>query len=257
MKNENIIVISELKNNLPIHKKIIALNRNELPILNIYPAKKNDYTSNLLSKLIDLDSPLKKNRNRYFKRTVDIAFSTFCIILIMPWLVPLIALFIKINSKGPVFFLQKRNKQNGAVFTCIKFRTMVMNDEADIRSTYENDERITTVGRFLRHYHLDEIPQLINVLTGDMSLIGPRPHMLSENILFQQMIKEYPYRNEVSPGITGLSQSLGSFGSTNDPEKIEERLLFDLLYIKHWSVKMELQIILRTLRTFIHAKKKA
>ena len=128
---------------------------------------------------------------------------------------------------------------------------MHINDEANIRSTNLNDDRITSVGKFLRHSHLDELPQLINVLKGDMSLIGPRPHMISENILFQKAIHEYLYRNEVKPGITGLSQSLGNFGAINDIEKIKERLLLDLLYIKRWSVKMELRIMYKTVREML------
>jgi putative colanic acid biosynthesis UDP-glucose lipid carrier transferase len=168
---------------------------------------------------------------------------------------PVFAILIKLNSKGSVFFLQERNKKDGAIFSCFKLRTMIVNDEADTRSTWDDDERITTIGKFLRHYHLDELPQLINVLIGDMSLIGPRPHMISENLLFQKEIKEYSYRNEVKPGITGLSQSLGNFGATDDLEQIKERLLFDLLYIKRWSLKMEIRIVYRTIRGMMMTKK--
>jgi putative colanic acid biosynthesis UDP-glucose lipid carrier transferase len=217
--------------------------------------KENKHTSALLQKLIHRRSPLKKRYNLYTKRGIDIAFSFSAIIILFPLLLPLFAVLIKLNSKGPVFFLQKRNKKNGAIFNCIKLRTMIVNDEADVRSTWQHDERITSIGKFLRRYHLDELPQLINVLTGDMSLIGPRPHMISENLLFQKEIKEYSYRNEVKPGITGLSQSLGNFGATDDVQQIEERLLFDLLYIKHWSIKMELKIMYRTIRGMLMTKK--
>jgi lipopolysaccharide/colanic/teichoic acid biosynthesis glycosyltransferase len=217
--------------------------------------RENKHTSTLLQKLIRRRSPLKKKYNRFIKRTIDIVFSLFSIVILFPLLLPLFAIVIKLNSKGPVFFLQKRNKKNGAIFSCIKLRTMLVNDEADIRSTWQDDERITTIGKYLRKYHLDELPQLINVLIGDMSLIGPRPHMISENLLFQKEIKEYSYRNEVKPGITGLSQSLGNFGATDDVQQIEERLLFDLLYIKHWSLKMEIKIVHRTIRAMLMNKK--
>lgn len=218
--------------------------------------REDKHVSAMLQKLIRLQSPLKKKYIRFAKRTIDIVFSFFAIIILFPLLLPVIAILIKLNSKGPVFFLQKRNKKNGAIFSCIKLRTMVVNDEADIRSTWEADERITTVGKFLRRCHLDEIPQLLNVIIGDMSLIGPRPHMIAENLLFQKEIKEYSYRYEVKPGITGLSQSLGNFGATGDAELIRERLLFDLLYIKRWSFKMEIRIVYRTIRGMLISKKK-
>jgi putative colanic acid biosynthesis UDP-glucose lipid carrier transferase len=209
--------------------------------------ERNDPILNSIQSLLLLSSPLHKKKVRYTKRLMDILFSSFLILLLFPWMIPLFGLLIKLNSKGPVFFLQKRNKQNGAVFNCIKFRTMVVNGESDSRSTIENDERITFLGKFLRHAHLDELPQLINVLIGDMSLIGPRPHMIRENIYFQGKIKEYGFRNEVKPGITGLSQSAGHFGYTDDLELIKQRIFLDLLYIKKWSPLLELRIILRTI----------
>jgi putative colanic acid biosynthesis UDP-glucose lipid carrier transferase len=217
--------------------------------------QENKHVSALIQKLIRRRSPLKKKYIRFLKRTIDVTFSFFSIIILFPLLLPVFAILIKLNSKGPVFFLQKRNKKNGAIFNCIKLRTMIVNDEANTRSTWQDDERITTIGKFLRRYHLDELPQLINVLTGDMSLIGPRPHMISENLLFQKEIREYSFRNEVKPGITGLSQSLGNFGATDDVQQIEERLLFDLLYIKHWSFKMEIKIVYGTIRGMLMNKK--
>jgi len=220
------------------------------PFYLIKDFRENKYTSALIQKLIRLRSPLNHKPVRLLKRAIDLVFSFFSMIILLP-LLPVFAMLIKLNSKGPVFFLQKRNKKNGAVFNCIKLRTMIMNAEADTRSTWQDDERITTIGKFLRKYHLDELPQLMNVFIGDMSLIGPRPHMISENLSFQQAMKEYDYRNEVKPGITGLSQSLGNFGATEDREQIRERLLFDLLYIKRWSPRMEIRIVYRTIRTMM------
>ncbi len=234
--------------NLTMNKNLLTADDRGDPI---HQFKKSDYTLTLIRELIFLPSPLNKKRYRYTKRTIDILFSFCTILILFPVVLPVLAILIKLNSRGPVFFLQKRNKKKGGVFYCIKFRTMFINDEANIRSTNLNDNRITSVGKFLRHSHLDELPQLINVLSGDMSLIGPRPHMISENILFQKAIGEYLYRNEVKPGITGLSQSLGNFGAIEDIEKIKERLLLDLLYIKRWSVRMEMRIMYKTIREML------
>jgi putative colanic acid biosysnthesis UDP-glucose lipid carrier transferase len=209
--------------------------------------KTNDYMLTAIQELVPMASPLHKRRNRYTKRGFDIALSIFLILILLPWMILLFGILIKLNSKGPVFFVQKRNKQNGNVFKCIKFRTMIVNQEADLRSTGENDERITSFGRFLRFTHFDELPQLINVFVGDMSLVGPRPHMIIENIYFQGMIKEYILRNEVKPGITGLSQSSGFFGYTENKEFIKQRLFLDLLYIKKWSLRIELNILQKTI----------
>lgn len=168
------------------------------------------------------------------------------IILILSWLTPLLALLIRLDSKGPVFFRQRRNRNHGLIFNCLKFRTMVVNADADVLSAVENDERITRVGIFLRKHHLDELPQLINVFIGDMSMIGPRPHMIYENEKYQQLFDEYLVRHSILPGITGLAQSYGNFGATDDLEKVRERTRLDLLYIRKWSYLMDLKILVRT-----------
>jgi putative colanic acid biosysnthesis UDP-glucose lipid carrier transferase len=233
---------------MTVHKlnDFIAVKR--LPIsIDKNAAHISDYTLAAIKGLVPISSPLHKRKTRYAKRAFDIALSIFLILTLLPWMIPIFGILIKLNSRGPIFFVQKRNKQNGVVFNCIKFRTMVVNQDADLRSTVENDERITSFGRFLRYSHLDEIPQLINVVIGDMSLIGPRPHMIIENIYFQNMIKEYVFRNEVKPGITGLSQSSGYFGYSEDIELIKQRLFLDLLYIKKWSLRIELKIIQKTI----------
>jgi len=199
-------------------------------------------------RLVYANSPLERKFNFILKRGFDILLSSLLILLLLSWLLPIIALLIKFDSRGPVFFLQKRNKKNGEIFTCIKFRSMVVNKEADKLAAYENDIRITAFGKFLRHHHLDELPQLFNVLYGDMSIIGPRPHMIIENIRYEKVVKEYSCRHQVKPGITGLAQSFGHFGYTMDLQKIKERVDIDLMYIKQWSIKMDIQIMLRTFR---------
>jgi putative colanic acid biosysnthesis UDP-glucose lipid carrier transferase len=217
----------------------------ENPDLNQTPFETITQTS---LRLVYADSPLEKKYNLLLKRGVDILLSSFLIVFLLSWLIPVIAILIKLDSPGPVFFLQKRNKKNGLPFICIKFRSMIVNKKADKLASYENDNRITKLGRTLRYYHLDELPQLFNVLFGDMSIIGPRPHMVVENKQYEKLIQEYSCRHQVKPGITGLAQSLGYFGSTPDLQKIKERVDFDLKYITHWSMKMDLQIMLRTFR---------
>lgn len=195
-----------------------------------------------------LHSPLDHLFNRLLKRSADIIFSLLIIGFILSWLLPLLALLIKLDSKGPVFFVQKRNKRNGLVFRCIKLRTMIENPLADTLAANKDDNRITMVGRVLRRHHLDEITQVINVLSGDMSLIGPRPHMVSENEKFEQLLEGYSDRHHIKPGITGLSQSFGYFGSTEDIGRMEDRVMFDIMYIRNWSLAMDWQITWRTIR---------
>lgn len=191
--------------------------------------------------------PLDNNFNRVVKRAMDILISAFVILTVFPWLFPVIAVLVKLDSKGPVFFLQKRNKRNGELFTCIKFRSMYVNAEADILPASKNDKRITFTGRFLRNYYIDELPQFINVLLGDMSLIGPRPHMVSDNVKFDELIKNYTYRHKVKPGITGLAQILGYLGPAGDVQEMEARVNMDILYARHWSPRLDMIILFRTI----------
>ncbi|MGZ3959491.1 MAG: sugar transferase, partial [Flavisolibacter sp.] len=198
-----------------------------------------------------LVSPLEDRSNLLLKRSVDVLFSTILILFVLSWLLPLIALWIRLDSKGPVFFLQKRHKRNARYFTCLKFRTMVVNAEADLLPAVPDDRRITRAGRFLRNHHLDELPQLLNVWWGDMSLIGPRPYMISDSKLLEGMIQQYVIRYRVKPGITGLAQSLGFCGYLLDPLQLQRRLELDMNYIHHWSLKLDLWIIFKTIRKII------
>ena len=193
-----------------------------------------------------LQLPLDNLSKRIIKRTGDILVSSLVIVGILSWLVPLMALLIKLDSKGPVFFLQKRNKRGGKIFTCIKFRSMIENEDADLIQATVDDERITKLGRFLRNHYLDELPQFFNVLVGDMSFIGPRPHMVSDNIKYEELIEYYDYRHKVKPGITGLSQAMGYVGETRTTQAMRDRVQLDIFYVRHWSLRLDLKILWTT-----------
>jgi putative colanic acid biosynthesis UDP-glucose lipid carrier transferase len=191
--------------------------------------------------------PLDKKINGVIKRTMDIVLSVLVITCILTWLIPLLFVIIKLESKGPLFFLQQRVKQNGKLFTCIKFRSMQLNAAADIVPATVNDKRITATGRFLRKTFIDELPQFFNVLWGDMSVIGPRPHMVSEHMLFEETISYYKYREKIKPGITGLAQIMGLEGSAESFQRKKDRTDVDIFYLRHWSVKLDCIILYRTL----------
>jgi putative colanic acid biosynthesis UDP-glucose lipid carrier transferase len=194
-----------------------------------------------------ISSPLFKSRFKILKRVVDIIVSLLVIIFLLSWLLPIIALLVVFDSKGPVFFIQKRNKKGSKLFYCIKIRTMVVNDDSDSVAAIINDVRVTRLGRFLRLSHIDELPQFFNVLIGDMSIVGPRPHMLIENVRYNEMFSYYNYRHYVKPGITGLAQSYGYHGAITDINMIDKKTEFDIDYIKNWSVLMDIKILSRTL----------
>lgn len=202
--------------------------------------------------------PLDYYANFLMKRAFDIIFSLVILIFICSWVFPIIALFIKTTSKGPVFFLQKRYGFHEEVFNCIKFRTMVINDESTTKTTQVNDSRITRVGKFLRKTSLDELPQFINVLKGEMSVVGPRPHMLAVDNYYKPKIGRYSLRSMVSPGITGLSQVSGLRGDFGDIEvEMKKRILADAFYVRNWSFVLDLVIILKTVLLVIGGDKNA
>jgi putative colanic acid biosysnthesis UDP-glucose lipid carrier transferase len=183
----------------------------------------------------------------YVKRAFDIAFALGVGILVMSWLTPLLALAIKLDSRGPVFFRQKRLGKFGKPFYCIKFRTMLQNSEADERPAEESDPRITRVGKFLRATNLDELPQIFNVVAGQMSIIGPRPHMLADCIRFSFVIPSYSFRSLVRPGITGWAQINGYHGPTRDYQSIIIRYYWDAQYVRKANAWIDLKILSSTI----------
>lgn len=193
--------------------------------------------------------PLDEKENRIFKRTFDILFSLFFLIFIFSWAFPIIAIAVKLNSKGPVFFKQYRWGINNKRIVCYKFRTMYVEDrknKIDFEQVIKNDPRVTSVGRFLRRTSFDEFPQFIHVLLGSMSIVGPRPHAIKQNIESRDVVKNYMLRHLVKPGITGWAQVNGSRGEIKDTSDMQKRINFDLWYIENWNLWLDIQIILQT-----------
>ena len=180
------------------------------------------------------------------KRTFDFIFALLVVLFVLIWLIPLIACFIKFESKGPIFFRQLRTGKDGKPFYCFKFRSMFVNDDANSRQATVGDSRITKVGAFLRKTSLDELPQFLNVLRGEMSVVGPRPHMLKHTEDYSKVIHNFMDRHLVMPGITGLAQVSGHRGETKELEDMVKRFNADIHYLHHWSFKLDLKIVLRT-----------
>lgn len=182
------------------------------------------------------------------KRCFDIVFSlAVCCILVL--IIPLIALIIKFQSRGPVFFIQERTGLDGRTFRCFKFRTMRLNAECDRVQCTKDDPRIFPFGQFLRRTNLDELPQFFNVLIGDMSIVGPRPHMLYHTEKYSRLIPDYMLRHTCRPGITGWAQVTGFRGETAELWQMEGRVRQDLWYIDHWTPLLDFIIILMTVKT--------
>ena len=191
--------------------------------------------------------PLEEINNQFLKSFFDVTFSLFICVFLLSWLFPVLALLIKLDSKGSVIFKQKRRGLNGEVFDCYKFRTMRNDGTNSIKATVVNDKRITKVGHFLRKTSLDELPQFINVLNGDMSIVGPRPHMISQDNYYSDIIKKYNLRNYVKPGITGLAQVKGFRGAVDCDKDMEGRIETDIFYVRNWSILLDFQIIYQTM----------
>lgn len=216
----------------------------------------------LLSVINIRELPLDKASNRLLKRSFDIVFSILFFILIASWLFPILILLIKLTSKGPVFFTQERWGLNNEKITCYKFRTMVK-DSSDVdengqyQQAHKHDPRITAIGAILRRSNLDELPQFWNVLLGNMSVIGPRPHPTPLNLESMQTIDNYMLRHVVKPGISGWAQVNGYRGETKTPGSMQKRVNFDLYYIHRWTFWFDCQIILQTIINMIRGDQNA
>lgn len=201
--------------------------------------------------------PLQYLSNRVVKRAFDIIFSSLILIFIFPPIFVIFGALIKLSSKGPVLFKQKRTGLKGEEFYCYKFRSMRLNDKANQQSATEKDPRVTKVGQFMRKTSIDELPQFINVLLGDMSVVGPRPHMVQHTSLYSMLIDRFMVRHLVKPGITGWAQVGGFRGETKILADMEGRVLKDVWYIENWSFFLDLKIIFLTILNIIRGEERA
>ncbi len=199
-----------------------------------------------------LHNPAIKGLKRFF----DILFSLFVIVFVLSWLIPLVGIIIKIESKGPIFFKQGRPGIDEKEFFCYKFRSMKINGTTE-KEASRNDPRVTKIGKFLRKTSIDELPQFFNVLLGDMSVVGPRPHLWSQNKAYASKIKKYMVRHYVKPGITGLAQVKGYRGEIETDEDMINRIKYDVFYIENWSFAMDLKIIVQTVVNIFKGEEKA
>jgi putative colanic acid biosynthesis UDP-glucose lipid carrier transferase len=229
---------------IPNQKQLLSLNT----VFEYY-----DYIPVISQRTISLDESLHK----VIKRIFDVVFSTTIIVGILSWLIPVLAIIIRMDSRGPLFFVQKRNGLNNKEFNCFKFRSMETNELADIEQVSKNDARITKVGKFIRKTSIDELPQFFNVLIGDMSVVGPRPHMVSHTNMYAERIDKFMVRHFIKPGITGLAQTKGFRGEVESDQDIINRVRYDIFYIEKWSVLLDIIIISKTIFNVIKGDQKA
>jgi putative colanic acid biosynthesis UDP-glucose lipid carrier transferase len=207
--------------------------------------------------------PLEDRGNQIKKRIFDLVVSLSVIIFILSWMIPLLGLFIYLESPGPIFFKQPRIGRRKKTFNCLKFRSMKMNNEAETRQAVHNDSRITRIGKFIRKTNLDEMPQFINVLRGDMSIVGPRPHpvtffsMLNPKDDFFHLHDQFTIRGFVKPGVTGWAQVNGFRGEIVATEQLKKRIEHDLWYLENWSLWFDLRIMILTVYVTIRGQKNA
>jgi len=237
---------------------------NNLRELKFIPDNKDIYSKKLKYEYYDYipiltlrNIPLGDSLNQFVKRVFDILFSSAVIIFLLSWLTPIIAILIKLESKGPVFFKQSRNGFNYEEFNCFKFRSMTPNKNSHLHQATREDQRITKVGKFLRKTSLDELPQFYNVLFGDMSIVGPRPHMVSHTNMYARRVDKFMVRHFVKPGITGLAQIRGFRGEIETDNDIIGRVKYDIFYIENWSLLLDIKIIFQTLLKILKGDNKA
>jgi putative colanic acid biosynthesis UDP-glucose lipid carrier transferase len=201
--------------------------------------------------------PLEGSLNRLLKKTVDLCFSLGVIVLIFPWLFPILIILIKLDSPGPIFFRQKRSGRDNKEFWCLKFRTMRMNSAADHVQATVGDKRVTRLGAFMRRTNIDELPQFFNVFWGTMSVIGPRPHMLLHTEQYSELINNYLVRHYAKPGISGWAQVNGFRGETKELIEMKDRVDYDIWYIENWSLLLDMKIIYLTVYNVFKGEEKA
>jgi putative colanic acid biosynthesis UDP-glucose lipid carrier transferase len=201
--------------------------------------------------------PLEDVGNRMKKRIFDVLISGLVILFILSWLIPLVAILILLDSRGPVFFTQLRTGLTDNPFYCYKFRTMRINNESDSKQATRHDSRVTRLGAFLRKTSIDEFPQFFNVFRGEMSLVGPRPHMLKHTSEYAKIVDHYMIRQMLKPGITGWAQVNGLRGEISNPLQIQQRVASDLWYLEHWNIWLDIKIMLLTVYKVFAGDKQA
>lgn len=236
---------------------LIRFAENNLIEIKFIPDPKVDYGQNLVLQYYDYipvfalrEIPFQTDM-KWIKRGFDLVFSFLVIVLILSWFIPLLGLLIKLESKGPILFKQKRNGLNNHKFEVYKFRSMYLNGHSDSKQTSENDERLTKIGKFIRRTNIDEIPQFINVFLGEMSVVGPRPHPLFMTEQYAKIVDKYMVRHFVKPGVSGLAQVKGFRGEIQDIDQMRNRIRLDKFYIENWTLMLDIEIIIKTiLQTF-------
>ena len=201
--------------------------------------------------------PLSYVHLAFIKRSIDILLSLVAIVTLFPILFPVLSILIKLSSPGPIIFKQLRTGKQGKIFNCYKFRTMRSSFDANIKQATADDDRKTKIGNFLRRTSLDELPQLYNVLIGNMSFVGPRPHMLIQTYEYTPKVDKYMVRHFIKPGITGLAQVKGYRGETKEVELMEKRIMEDIYYVENWTLKLDLKIMIKTVLMILTGDEKA
>jgi putative colanic acid biosynthesis UDP-glucose lipid carrier transferase len=252
--------IAEMSNNQL--REIVNFTDNNLKILKFIPDNKDIFTKKLIFDYYEYipvlsfrKIPLNNSINIFVKRTFDILLALFVLVGILSWLTPLIALLIQIESRGPVFFKQRRNGLDYREFYCYKYRSMKPSRSSN--QATKGDARVTRVGKFIRRTSIDELPQFLNVLKGDMSVVGPRPHMVKHNEEFAQKVDKFMVRHFVKPGITGLAQVSGFRGEIETNKDIINRVKYDIFYVENWSLLLDIKITILTAVNAIKGEEKA
>lgn len=255
-------VVSQLSNSQLM--QLISFADNNLIHIKLIPDNKEVFTRAMNVELFDnvpvlnlRKSPLEKNYAKYGKRAFDIVFSFLVILLILSWSIPFLFVITRRESKDSLFFKQLRHGFNKKTFYCYKFRSMTINKEANLQMCAKGDSRVTRVGKFLRKTSIDELPQFFNVLKGEMSVVGPRPHMEAHTVEYSKSVDKYLVRHFTKPGITGLAQIKGYRGEIICRADIINRTRFDIFYLEKWSPGLDLLIIFYTIRNVFLDDKKA
>lgn len=245
-------------------RQLIHFADNNFKKLKIIPDNKEIFTRAMSIELYDTipvlnmrELPLDRGYSKIKKRIFDIIFASLVLIFLLSWLVPLVYIIMQIESPGPLFFRQKRHGYNMKTFWCYKFRSMEDNPDSDTKMMTKNDKRVTRLGGILRRTSVDELPQFINVLKGEMSVVGPRPHMESQTAQYEISVDKYLVRHFVKPGITGLAQIRGYRGEIEQASDIINRTRLDIFYLEKWSIRLDLRIIYGTVVNVFRGEEKA